>query len=96
MSSEIEALRKELQAARRREQEAEQLREEERQHYERRTGKTMLPESLHACHTHLCLGLTIQLDSTQSTQGNAANADNKPRPNRILPWLEFDLEQART
>ena len=55
-----------------------------------------MPEFLDACHTHLCLGLTIQPDTTQSTQGDAANADNKPRPDRILPWPEFDAEQAHT
>ena len=82
--------------AQQREQEAERLREEDRQRYERRTGKTTLPEFLDACHNHLSLGLTIQPDSTQSTQGDAANADNKPRPERILPWPEFDSEQART
>ncbi|OAF62811.1 hypothetical protein VC83_00897 [Pseudogymnoascus destructans] len=110
MSSELEALRNQLRAAQRREQEAERLREEEqrlreeaerlreyeRQRYEQRTGKTTLPEFLDACHNHLCLGLTIQPDTTQSTQGDAANADNKPRPDRILPWPEFDAEQART
>ncbi|KFY50792.1 hypothetical protein V495_00095 [Pseudogymnoascus sp. VKM F-4514 (FW-929)] len=84
------------QAARQREREAERLRDEDRQRYERRIGKTTLPEFLDACHTHLCLGLTIQPDSTQSTQGDAANADNKPRPDRILPWPEFDAEQAHT
>jgi hypothetical protein len=101
MLSELETLRKQLheaerlrEEAQRREQEAERLREEERHRYERRTGKTTLPEFLDACHTHLCLGLTIQPDSTQSTQGDAANAENKPRPDRILPWPEFDAEQA--
>jgi hypothetical protein len=78
------------------EQEAERLREEDRHRYERRTGKKTVPEFLDACHTHLCLGLTIQPDSTQSTQGDAANAENKPRPDRILPWAEFDAEQAHT
>jgi hypothetical protein len=59
---EAERLREEAQ---RREEEAERLREEDRQRYERRTGKTTLPEFLDACHTHLCLGLTIQPDTTQ-------------------------------
>ncbi|OBT57881.1 hypothetical protein VE04_02107 [Pseudogymnoascus sp. 24MN13] len=108
MSSELEALQKQLreserlreeeqrlrEEAERREQETERLREDDRQRYERRTGKTTLPEFLDACHKHLCLGLTIQPDTTQSTQGDAANADNKPRPDRILPWLGFDAEQA--
>src|ERR1700733_13574244 len=108
MESEIESLRKQLQESERlreeeqrlreeaqqREQEAERLRVEKRHRYERRTGKTTLPEFLDACHTHLCLGLTIQPDSTQSTQGDAANAENKPRPDRILPWPDFDAEQA--
>jgi len=90
---EQEAERRE-QDIQRREREAERLREEEqrfrqeeRQRYERRTGKTTLPEFLDACHTHLCLGLTIQPDTTQSTQGNAANAENKPRPDRILYYI---------
>jgi peptide subunit release factor 1 (eRF1) len=98
MSSEVETLRKQLQEerhlregaqrreqeARQREEEAQRLREEDRHRYERRTGKTTLPEFLDACHTHLSLGLTIQPDSTQSIQGDAANTQNKPRPNRIL------------
>ncbi|KFY17490.1 hypothetical protein V492_00644 [Pseudogymnoascus sp. VKM F-4246] len=86
---EAERLREEEQRLRVEEQ---RLREEDRQRYERRTGKTTLPEFLDACHTHLCLGLTIQPDTTQSTQGDAANADNKSRPERILPWPEFDAE----
>jgi flagellar biosynthesis GTPase FlhF len=97
---EAERLREEAQRreqeAQRREQETERLREEDRHRYERRTGKTTLPEFLDACHTHLSLGLTIQPDSTQSTQGDASNAENKPRPDRILPWIEFDAEQAHT
>lgn len=72
------------QEAQQREQEAERLHEEDRHRYERRTGKTTLPEFLDACYTHLSLGLTIQPDNTQSTQGDAANAENKPRPDRIL------------
>lgn len=99
----VEELRKREQAAQvtqQREQaarqEAERLREEDRQHYERRIRKTTLPEYLNACHTDLYKGLTIQPDNTQSTQGDAANADNKPRPDRILPWPEFDAEQAHT
>jgi hypothetical protein len=90
---EAERLREEAERLREEEQ---RLREEDRHHYERRTGKTTLPEFLDACHTNLCLGLTIQPDSTQSTQGDAANAENKPRPDRILPWAEFDTEQANT
>jgi hypothetical protein len=97
---EAERLREEEQRlredAQQREQEAERLRKEDRQRYERRTGKTTLLEFLDACHIHLSLGLTIQPDTTQSTQGDAANADNKPRPDRIVPWPEFDAEQART
>ena len=91
LREEAERLREEEQRLREQEQ---RLREEDRHHYERRTGKTTLPEFLDACHTHLYLGLTIQPDSTQSTQGDAANAENKPRPDRILPWAEFDTEQA--
>ncbi|KFZ01138.1 hypothetical protein V500_00875 [Pseudogymnoascus sp. VKM F-4518 (FW-2643)] len=116
MSSELEALQKQLreserlreeeqrlreeaerlrQEAQQREQETQRLREYEKQRYDRRTGKTTLPEFLDACHKHLCLGLTIQPDTTQSTQGDAANADNKPRPDRILPCPDFDAQQAR-
>jgi hypothetical protein len=96
MPSEPETLRKQLQEAERLREEEQRLREEDRHRYERRTGKKTVPEFLDACHTHLCLGLTIQPDSTQSTQGDAANAENKPRPDRILPWAEFDAEQAHT
>jgi hypothetical protein len=95
---EAERLRKEEQRLRKeaeqREQAAKRLCEEDRLRYEKKTGKTTLPEFLDACHTHLCLGLSIQPDNTQSTQGDTANADNKPRPERILPWPEFDAEQA--
>ena len=88
---EAERLREEAQ---RREREAERLCAEDRHRYEQRTGKTTLPEFLDACYTHLCLGLTIQPDSTQSTQGNAANAENKPCPDQILLWPGFDTKQA--
>ncbi|KAH8586479.1 hypothetical protein B0O99DRAFT_695423 [Bisporella sp. PMI_857] len=91
LREEEQRLREEEQRLREEEQ---RLRKEERQSYERRTGKSTLPEFLDACHTHLYLGLTIQPDSTQSTQGNAANAENKPRPDRILPWPNFHDQQA--
>jgi hypothetical protein len=79
---------------RKRAEEAERLRREEQLLFERRIGKSTLPEFLDACHTHFYLGLTIQPDSTQSTQGDGANAENKPRPDRILPWPGFDEQQA--
>jgi molecular chaperone GrpE (heat shock protein) len=99
MSSEIEELRKQLQEAQRlreeeqrlreeaqrHKQETERLREQERHQYKRRTRKTTLPEFLDACHAYLYSGLTIQPDSTQSTQGDTANTENKPCPDRILP-----------
>ncbi|KAH8588056.1 hypothetical protein B0O99DRAFT_525815 [Bisporella sp. PMI_857] len=91
LREEEQRLREEEQRLREEEQ---RLRKEERQSYERRTGKSTLPEFLDACHAHLYLGLTIQPDSTQSTQGNAANAENKPRPDRILPWPNFHDQQA--
>ena len=73
MDAELEKLRNQLKEAKRREQEAQRLREEEQrlrkeQLCKKRTGKSTLPEFLDACHKHLYLGLTIQPDSTQSTQ----------------------------
>ena len=90
---EQEAQRREAEERRLRGEE-QRLREEEHQLYKRRTGKSTLPEFLDACHKHLYLGLTIQTDSTQSTQGDGANAENKPRPDRILPWPGFHEQQA--
>ena len=52
MSSEVESLRKQLREAQERERDERRLREEAQRDYERRTGKTTLPEFLDACHTH--------------------------------------------
>ncbi|KIW80567.1 hypothetical protein Z517_07183 [Fonsecaea pedrosoi CBS 271.37] len=67
-------------------------REEELAYFEHRTGKTSLPEFLDACHTYLHKDLTIQ-DRAESTQGTPANADQKLRPDRIVPWTNFAAQQ---
>ena len=61
---------------------------------EDRIRKTTLPEFLDACHSHLHLGLSIQSDPTQSTQGDPANANKKLRPNRLVAWEDFPQQQA--
>lgn len=78
----------------RRREEEQRKRREEQEHYERRTGKTALPEFLHACHVHLFSGLTIQPDKSKSTQGGPENAEKKVRPRRILPWTDFANHQT--
>jgi hypothetical protein len=74
----------------RRREAAESAREAE----ERKTRKTTLPELLHACHTHLHSGLTVQTDATQSTRGDPANAKDKLRPERLREWRDFPSQQA--
>ncbi|KAL9102056.1 MAG: hypothetical protein Q9163_002764 [Psora crenata] len=73
----------------RRRLEAERARDEEL----KKTRKTTLPEFLDGCHVHLDLGLSIQTDSRFSTRGTPANADNKLRPERILAWEDFPIQQ---
>ncbi|RYN85803.1 hypothetical protein AA0119_g13112, partial [Alternaria tenuissima] len=81
-----------------RRREEEQRRREEAEQAQKRaveqTRKTALPEFLHACHTHLHSGLTVQTDPTLSTRGNPANAHNKLRPERLALWADFPAQQA--
>ncbi|KAJ4286961.1 hypothetical protein N0V90_012841 [Kalmusia sp. IMI 367209] len=63
--------------------------ERTRERRQERTRKTTFPELLDACHNYLYSGLTVQTDATKSTRGDAANANNKLRPERILPWEDF-------
>ena len=81
---------------RRREEEQRRREEEQRRREiaENRIRKTTLPEFLDACHSHLHLGLSIQSDATQSTQGDPANANKKLRPNRLVAWEDFPQQQA--
>ena len=70
--------------------EAEQGRAEEqrrREEEEEKPWKMTLPEFLDACHNHLHLGLAVQKDASQSTQGNSMNANNKLRPQKRLGWV---------
>jgi len=94
MPSELELLKKQLEEERQLRVKEQRVHEEERRLYETRTRKSTLPEYLNACHKHLYLKLNIQPDNTQSTQGDGANAENKPRPDRILPWPRFHEQQA--
>lgn len=50
-------------------------RDKEQQHYGRRTGRTALPKTRDAYQVHLYSGLTVQADTSQSTQGHPANAE---------------------
>ncbi|KAF2752446.1 hypothetical protein EJ05DRAFT_495259 [Pseudovirgaria hyperparasitica] len=80
----------------RRREDAESARNEAehaRRDAEEQTRKTSLPEFLHHCHHHLSLGLTVQTDATQSTQGDPSNADRKPRPDYIRAWEDFGEPQ---
>ncbi|KAF2257935.1 hypothetical protein CC78DRAFT_505484 [Lojkania enalia] len=81
---------------RRREEEQRRREEAERaqETAEERTRKTTLPEFLDACHNHLHAGLAIQTDTTLSTRGDPANANNKLRPERLLVWEDFPAQQA--
>ncbi|TAQ85977.1 hypothetical protein B7494_g5705 [Chlorociboria aeruginascens] len=111
MSSELEDLQRQLREAEERahneRREAErahnQFREaEERAHNERRLREeaerqyqnTTLPEFLDACHTYLQLNLRVR-KITEATKGDPANAVNKPRPNRIRQWENFEEQQAK-
>src|SRR5690242_19277882 len=74
---------------RRRREDAEQAREIA----EARTRNTTLPQFLDACHVYLHANLVVQTDATLSTQGEPANARNKPRPERLCAWKNFASEQ---
>ncbi|KAF3031555.1 hypothetical protein E8E11_001800, partial [Didymella keratinophila] len=73
----------------RRREDAEQAQEKA----EARIRKTILPQFLDACHTHLHSSLTIQTDATLSTRGDPANAKNKLRPERLRAWTDFASQQ---
>ena len=60
---------------------------------QRALRKTTLPEFLDASHVHLHSSLAVQDDKNLSTQGDAANADSKYRPERILAWEDFPVQQ---
>ncbi|EOA85574.1 uncharacterized protein SETTUDRAFT_161868 [Exserohilum turcica Et28A] len=80
-----------------RREEAERAQGEERSRREKAemtTRKTTLPEFLDACHDHLHASLTVQTDTTLSTRGDPANANNKLRPQRLRIWDDFPARQA--
>ena len=60
----------------------------------RRNRETTLPKFLDACNRYLHLGLRVESDLTQSTQGSAANASDKLRPNKLVEWEDFPQQQA--
>lgn len=102
LASHIESLQLQLaeeqqrrREAERRQEEEQRQRENDRTRFESRIGKTAMPEFLHACHTYLYSNLTIQQDVSQSTQGQPANAENKIRPRKIVPWTDFADHQLR-
>lgn len=76
-------------------EEEQRKREEQQRRHEEQTGKSTLPQFLDACHTQLYLGLAVRKEKTESTQGHPANADNKVRPDHILPWLDFAAHQTK-
>ncbi|KAH8165240.1 hypothetical protein CIB48_g3011 [Xylaria polymorpha] len=86
--------REEEQRRREEEQRRREAAEQARDRAEEKTRKTTLPEFLDACHTHLHSGLTVQTDTTLSTQGNPANATNKLRPENLVQWEDFPTQQA--
>ncbi|KAF2254148.1 hypothetical protein BU26DRAFT_514154 [Trematosphaeria pertusa] len=88
-----ESAREEERRGREAAESAQQAAESAQQAAERKLRKTTLPEFLNACHKHLHLGLTVQANSKLSTQGNPANANNKTRPERILEWEDFSVQQ---
>lgn len=51
------------------------------------------PTFLDSLHKHLFLGLEVQQDRTQSTQGDPANTTNKLRPRYLRAWDTFASEQ---
>lgn len=55
--------------------------------------KTSLVEFLDAAHIHLHCSLAVQRDISLSTKGNPANATHKLRPERILEWTGFPVQQ---
>ena len=90
---EVERRCDEEQRCREEEQQRREDEQQRREEAENRTCKTTVPELLDACHTHLFLGLTIQENTTMSTQGDPANAVNKVRPDKIRFWQDFPIQQ---
>ncbi|KAI5360345.1 hypothetical protein J4E82_011750, partial [Alternaria postmessia] len=91
-----EAERAQAEERSRREEEQRRREEEQRRREkaETTTRKTTLPEFLDACHDHLHANLTVQTDTTLSTRGDPANANNKLRPQRVRIWDDFPARQA--
>lgn len=82
MSSEIERLQRRLAEA-----------EQQLSASQQQSSKTNLPTFLDGLHKHLFLNLGVQLDETQSTRGDPANATNKLRPRKLRAWDSFASEQ---
>jgi len=92
---EAERAQQEAERAQQEAERAQQEAERARQEAERAVRQTTLPEFLDACHTHLQANLTVQRDSTLSTQGDPSNAVNKVRPERIHQWEDFADQQEQ-
>lgn len=67
--------------------------EQAREKAEASTRDTTSPHFLDACDTYLHSNLVVQPDATLSTQGDPANAKNKPRPERLRAWTDFASQQ---
>jgi len=92
-SSDYRQLFQEEQRKRQEAERAQKEAERAQQKGEEKIRKTTLPEFLDACHVHLHFGLTVQRDTTLSTKGDPANANDKIRPDRILAWDDFSTSQ---
>ncbi len=92
-SSDYRQLFQEEQRKRQESERAQKEAERAQQKDEEKIRKTTLLEFLDACHVHLHSGLTVQRDTTLSTKGDPANANDKIRPDRILAWDDFPTSQ---
>jgi len=72
-----QARREQAERVRQEAETAQQEAERAQQEAQRAQSKTTLPEYLDSCHTQLYLGLNVQTDSRQSTQGDPSNANDK-------------------
>lgn len=98
MSSDIERLRQQLADTEQRllaSQQQLSVSQQQLSAAEQQSSKTNLPTFLDGLHRHLFLNLGVQLDETQSTRGDPANATNKLRPRKLRPWDSFASEQEK-
>ena len=67
--------------------------EQKRIKFEQQTRRTTLPEFLDGCHVHSFSNLHIQSDPKLSTPADPANAKGKYRPEKMLKWNKFPMQQ---